>query len=189
MSFFAPKQSLKTIAPIEAARSVTARFETTLGAFEVELYLDRAPQTVTNFLQLAEGAIAWRNPLTGKDESRPYYDGLLFHRVIDGFMIQGGCPKGDGTGGPGWKFADEFHPTLRHDGAGVLSMANSGPGTNGSQFFVTVAPTPHLDDRHTVFGKVIAGLDVVHAIAKVRTDRNNRPLQPVNIVKVAIARA
>lgn len=188
MSFFG-KKPLKTIAPLETAKTVYADFDTTLGKFRVTLFVDRAPQTVTNFIQLAEGTVAWRNPLTGKDETRPYYDGLLFHRVIDGFMLQGGCPKGEGTGGPGWQFADEFHPTLRHSKPGILSMANSGPGTNGSQFFVTVAPTPHLDNRHSVFGEVTEGLDVVMAISKVPVDKSDRPRTPVNINKVTIVRA
>lgn len=191
MSFFGAKPAgLKVIAPLETAQTVHADFQTTLGTFRVQLFVDRAPQTVTNFIQLAEGTVAWKNPLTGKDETRPYYDGLLFHRVIDGFMLQGGCPKGDGTGGPGWKFGDEFHATLRHSKPGMLSMANAGPGTNGSQFFVTVAPTPHLDGKHSVFGEVVSGMDVVNTIAKVRVDRqSNRPVTPVNITKITIIRS
>lgn len=191
MSFFGAKPAgLKVIAPLETAKVVYADFATTLGNFRVQLFVDKAPQTVTNFIQLAEGTVTWKNPLTGKDENRPYYDGLLFHRVIDGFMLQGGCPKGDGTGGPGWKFGDEFDKTLRHSKPGMLSMANSGPGTNGSQFFVTVAPTPHLDDKHSVFGEVISGMDIVQTIAKTRVDpRGNRPVSPVNINKIKIVRA
>jgi len=129
----------------------TATFETTKGTITIELYDDKTPKTVANFEKLAgEG----------------FYNGLTFHRVIADFMIQGGCPQGTGTGGPGYKFEDEFHPELRHDGPGVLSMANSGPNTNGSQFFITHVATPHLDDKHSVFGRVTAGQDVVDSIAK-----------------------
>ncbi|MEM8668257.1 MAG: peptidylprolyl isomerase [Planctomycetota bacterium] len=126
-----------------------ATFETDKGTIRIELFDDKAPKTVENF-----------ETLCGKE----YYDGLMFHRVIDNFMIQGGCPEGTGTGGPGYRFDDEFHPELRHDGPGVLSMANAGPNTNGSQFFITHLATPHLDDRHSVFGKVLEGQDIVDAI-------------------------
>lgn len=126
-----------------------ATFETTQGTIKLELFDDKTPKTVGNFETLCE---------------KKYYDGLKFHRVIPNFMIQGGCPEGTGTGGPGYQFEDEFHPELRHDGPGIFSMANAGPNTNGSQFFITHNATPHLDDRHTVFGKVIEGQDVVDAI-------------------------
>ncbi|MGV3483953.1 MAG: peptidylprolyl isomerase [Planctomycetaceae bacterium] len=129
----------------------TATFETDKGTIRVELFADKTPKTVANFEKLAKEA---------------FYDGLTFHRVIPDFMIQGGCPTGDGTGGPGYKFADEFHPSLKHDSPGILSMANAGPNTNGSQFFITHVPTPWLDGKHTVFGKVIEGQDVVDAIEK-----------------------
>lgn len=158
-----------------------AVFETTQGTFEAELYAAECPETVWNFINLAEG----RQP-TAKDG--PFYDGLTFHRVIEGFVIQGGCPQGSGTGGPGYRFQDEFDPALRHDGAGVLSMANAGPHTNGSQFFVTLAPTPHLDDRHAVFGRVVKGMDVVAAIGKVATGAMDRPKEPVVMEKVTIRR-
>ena len=129
----------------------TATFETSKGTIKLELFDDKVPKTVKNF-----------EDLCGKQ----FYDGLKFHRVIPDFMIQGGCPQGTGTGGPGYKFEDEFHPELRHDSAGILSMANAGPNTNGSQFFITHGPTPHLDDKHSVFGRVIEGQDVVDAIEK-----------------------
>jgi len=152
----------------------TATLRTTLGDVKIELYRDRAPKTVENFITLTR---------------KGFYNGLTFHRVIPGFMIQGGDPKGDGTGDPGYEFADEFHPTLRHDGPGVLSMANRGPNTNGSQFFITLASTPHLDNRHTVFGKVRSGQDVVEKIAAVPRDAHDKPRTPVRIVEVTIAGA
>lgn len=188
MSFFG-KKPLKTITPLETSKNVEALFDTTLGQIRIKLFADKVPNTVTNFIQLAEGTTTWKNPLTGKDEQRPFYDGLQFHRVIPGFMIQGGCPKGDGTGGPGYQFADEFHPSLRHSKAGILSMANAGPNTNGSQFFITCDPTPHLDNRHSVFGEVVEGLDVVQAIANAPRDRSDRPLKPLQINKVTIVRS
>ena len=129
-----------------------AHFTTSEGKFTIQLYDQDAPKTVENFVGLATGAKEWTDPRTGRKSSAPYYNGTVFHRVIDGFMIQGGDPLGQGTGGPGYKFADEFHPKRRHDKAGVLSMANSGPNTNGGQFFVTLAPTPWLDNKHSVFG-------------------------------------
>ena len=139
----------------------TATFDTSEGTFKVKLYDDKAPNTVANFVGLAEGTKEWTDPKTNQKVTRPFYDGLVFHRVIDGFMIQGGCPMGNGMGGPGYKFADEFGPGLRHDSAGLLSMANAGPNTNGSQFFITLAPTPHLDNKHAIFGEVTEGKDVV----------------------------
>ncbi len=189
MSFFGrPQNSLKTIEPLETSQDVTAVMETSLGDMTIKLFVTEAPKTCTNFIQLAEGTTTWKNPLTGKDEKRPYYDGLQFHRVIPGFMIQGGCPKGDGTGGPGYKFADEFHPSLRHVGPGILSMANAGPGTNGSQFFITCDSTPHLDNRHSVFGKVIDGLDVIDKICAVPRGPGDRPRTPVTIKSIRIIR-
>ncbi|MGD8963084.1 MAG: peptidylprolyl isomerase [Desulfobacterales bacterium] len=158
-----------------------AIFETSLGNFEVELYAKECPQTVWNFINLAEGR-------QETDRESNFYDGLTFHRVIDGFVIQGGCPQGNGMGGPGYQFADEFDAGLRHTGEGVLSMANAGPNTNGSQFFITLAPTPHLDDRHAVFGKVIKGIDVVQKIGSVQTGPNDRPVEPVIINSVKIRR-
>ncbi len=165
----------------EDIERATAVFETNLGTFEAELYAKECPETVWNFINLAEG-----RQETDKDAN--FYDGLIFHRVIEGFMIQGGCPSGTGTGGPGYQFADEFDSSLRHDSEGVFSMANAGPGTNGSQFFVTLAPTPHLDDRHTVFGKVTKGMEVVKKIGAVKTGPGDRPADDVVIEKITIQR-
>lgn len=149
----------------------TAHISTNHGDLDIELFEDRAPITTKNFADLAE---------------KGYFDGLTFHRVIEGFMIQGGCPQGTGTGGPGYKIRDEFHPELRHDGPGVLSMANSGPDTGGSQFFITLAATPWLDNRHAVFGKVVKGMDVVEKIGKVPTGAQDRPKEPVVMNSVTI---
>lgn len=157
----------------------TAVFETTLGAFEVELYVKECPETVWNFINLAEGR-------QETEKTGNFYDGLNFHRIIDGFMIQGGCPLGTGTGGPGYQFKDEFNPSLKHDGEGILSMANAGPGTNGSQFFVTLGSTPHLDNKHSIFGKVTKGMDVVRKIGSVKTGPMDRPIEPVVINNVTI---
>ncbi len=169
--------------------STFARFDTTEGTFTIRLFDQEAPATVANFVGLAEGTKEWTDPRTGdRKTGEAFYDGIVFHRVIDGFMIQGGDPLGKGFGGPGYKFADEFHPALRHDRAGILSMANSGPKTNGSQFFITLGPTPHLDNRHTVFGEVVDGLDVVKKIGKVRTGSMDRPTTDVVINKVTIER-
>ena len=155
-----------------------AHFSTSEGDFTCRLFADLAPNTVENFAALAEG----RKGPGGK----PFYDGLVFHRVIPGFMIQGGCPEGSGRGGPGYRFADEFHAKLRHNKPGILSMANAGPNTNGSQFFITVAPTPHLDDRHAVFGEVISGYDVVEKISKVPRGPGDRPRTDVVVRQVKI---
>jgi peptidyl-prolyl cis-trans isomerase A (cyclophilin A) len=141
---------------------IYAKFNTAKGAILVKLTHDLTPGTVGNFVALAEGNLE----NNARPQGKPYYDGLKFHRVIPDFMIQGGCPQGIGTGGPGYNFDDEFHPELRHDGPGVLSMANSGPGSNGSQFFITHVSTPWLDDKHTVFGNVVEGQDVVDAVAQ-----------------------
>ena len=167
---------------------VFANFETTEGNFTIELFDTRAPKTVANFVGLAEGTTEWKHPSTRESHTKPFYDGIIFHRVISGFMIQGGDPLGRGNGGPGYQFEDEFHPDLRHDRVGVLSMANAGPNTNGSQFFITLGPTPHLDRRHSVFGVVSKGLDVVEKIGQVQTDRQDRPVKPVVINKVTIER-
>ncbi len=165
-----------------------AVFETSLGSFTIRLFEKEAPKTVANFVGLAEGSKEFRDPKTGKDVKRPFYDGLIFHRVIPEFMIQGGCPNGDGRGSPGYRFDDEFHPSLQHDKPGKLSMANSGPNTNGSQFFVTVAATPWLDNRHTVFGEVVEGYDIAEKISKTARDRSDKPLEPVIIQRVRIER-
>jgi peptidyl-prolyl cis-trans isomerase A (cyclophilin A) len=164
-----------------------AIFETSLGNIVVKLLEKEAPKTVENFIGLAEGAKEFTNALTGKKEKRNFYDGLTFHRVIPEFMIQGGCPRGDGRGGPGYTFGDEFHPSLKHSKAGKLSMANAGPNTNGSQFFITVAPTPHLDNRHTIFGEVVEGQDVADKISKTPRDSMDKPRTPVTM-KVRIER-
>jgi len=165
-----------------------AHFDTTLGRFTVKLFEQEAPNTVANFVGLAEGTKEWTHPGTHTKEKKPFYDGIIFHRVIDGFMIQGGDPLGEGYGGPGYQFGDEFHPSLRHTKAGLLSMANAGPGTNGSQFFVTLGPTPHLDNKHTIFGEVTEGMDVVKRIGQTKVDRRDRPVTPVVMEKVTIER-
>jgi peptidyl-prolyl cis-trans isomerase A (cyclophilin A) len=169
--------------------STTATFRTTEGDFKVRLYDEKAPKTVANFVGLAEGSKEWTDPKTRQKVSRPFYDGLIFHRVIDGFMLQGGCPMGTGVGGPGYQFADEFGPGLQHDRPGLLSMANSGPHTNGSQFFVTLVPTPWLDNKHAIFGEVIEGMDVVQKIGKTPTGRNDRPVKDIVINSVQIDKA
>jgi cyclophilin family peptidyl-prolyl cis-trans isomerase len=155
-----------------------AVFDTTEGTFKIKLFADKAPKTVENFVSLADGS------KTGK----PFYDGLIFHRVIPDFMIQGGCPEGSGRGGPGYKFADEFHPALRHSKPGILSMANAGPNTNGSQFFITVAETPFLDNRHAVFGEVVEGYDVVKKISLLPRDSRDKPKTDSKIRSVKIER-
>jgi peptidyl-prolyl cis-trans isomerase A (cyclophilin A) len=168
--------------------AVYAHFETSLGNFTVELFEDKAPKTVANFTGLADGTKEWKHPKTGEKHKKPYFDGIIFHRVIKGFVIQGGDPLGMGYGGPGYQFEDEFHPSLKHDRVGILSMANAGPNTNGSQFFITLGPTPHLDRKHSVFGAVIKGLDVVEKIGQTQTDRQDRPVTPVTMNKVTIER-
>ena len=138
---------------------------------------------------LAEGTKEWSDPKSGQKVKRPFYDGLIFHRVIPDFMLQGGCPMGDGRGGPGYKFEDEFGPGLRHDKPGLLSMANAGPNTNGSQFFVTLVPTPWLDNKHAIFGEVVEGMDVVNKIGKLPTARGDRPIKDVVIRSIKIDRS
>jgi peptidyl-prolyl cis-trans isomerase A (cyclophilin A) len=167
---------------------IYAIFETSLGNIVIKLLDKEAPKTVENFVGLAEGTKEFTNEKTGKKEKRPFYHGLIFHRVIPDFMIQGGCPHGSGMGGPGYTFADEFHPSLKHSKPGKLSMANSGPNTNGSQFFITVAPTPWLDNRHTIFGEVVEGQDVANMISTVPRDRGDRPNTPVTINHLKIER-
>ena len=144
---------------------------------------------MANFTGLAEGSKEWTDPRSGRKVTQPYFDGTVFHRVIDGFMIQGGDPLGQGTGGPGFTFADEFHPKLRHSKAGMLSMANRGPNTNGGQFFITLAATPWLDDKHSVFGEVVDGMDVVKKIGSTATSKpGDRPLKPITVESVTIER-
>lgn len=164
-----------------------ADFQTSLGTFTCRLDMERAPRTVANFVGLATGERAWLTT-AGRVRNAPFYDGLQFHRVVAGFVIQSGSPNGQGTDGPGYAVRDEFHSELRHDAAGVLSMANSGPNSNGSQFFVTVTPTPWLDDVHSMFGRVVAGLEVVTAISQVAADAEGRPLTPVSLERVVIRR-
>jgi len=160
------------------------------GTFKVKLFDQEVPNTVANFVGLAEGTKEFTDPKTGQKTKRPFYDGLVFHRVIDGFMLQGGCPLGTGTGGPGYKFADEFNAKLRHAKPGILSMANAGPGTNGSQFFVTLAATPWLDNKHSVFGEVVEGMDVVNKIGAAPTSKpGDRPLKPITINSVKIEKS
>jgi cyclophilin family peptidyl-prolyl cis-trans isomerase len=152
----------------------TVTVRTTVGDLRIELFRDRAPKTVENFLTLTK---------------KGFYTGLSFHRVIPGFMIQGGCPRGDGTGGPGYSIADEFSPQLHHDGPGILSMANAGPNTGGSQFFITLAATPWLDGKHAIFGRVRGGQDVVEKIAAVPRDGNDRPRTPIRMVELTVSGA
>jgi peptidyl-prolyl cis-trans isomerase A (cyclophilin A) len=172
------------------AEDLYATLKTNRGDIVVQLFEHHAPKTVENFVGLAEGTQQWKDPKTGAPSNAPFYDGLIFHRVIDGFMIQGGCPNGDGRGGPGYTFKDEFHPELTFSKPYLLAMANSGPGTNGSQFFITVGPTPHLTMRHTIFGEVAdaASREVVDAIAKTPTGRQDRPVDDVVIDRVEIER-
>ncbi len=172
------------------ANQLTATLHTTAGDIVVQLFPDHAPVTVQNFVGLAEGSKEWRNPANGQKSNEPLYNGTVFHRVIEGFMIQGGDPLGSGRGGPGYEFKDEFHPDLRFDRPYLLAMANAGPGTNGSQFFLTVGPTPHLNRRHTIFGEVADAESraVVDQIAKTPTDRQDRPREDVTITSIEISR-
>ncbi|HEU4864329.1 MAG TPA: peptidylprolyl isomerase [Candidatus Limnocylindria bacterium] len=155
---------------LDTSKTYTATFKTDKGDIAVELFADKAPRTVENFVNLARAG---------------FYDGTTFHRVIGGFMAQGGDPTGTGTGGPGYQFGDEFHPSLRHDSPGILSMANAGPGTNGSQFFITYGPTPHLDDRHSVFGKVTSGMDVLRALRERDPQRDRQPGDRIDTIEIS----
>ena len=165
-----------------------ATLHTTAGDIRVLLYGNHAPKTVRNFVELAEGGREWTDPRTRATTKDKLYDGTIFHRVITNFMIQGGDPLGNGTGGPGYKFADEIHPDLRFDKPYLLAMANAGPGTNGSQFFITVGATPWLNGKHTIFGEVIGGADVVDAISRVQTVPGDRPVTDVVLQSVTIQR-
>src|SRR5216683_7865584 len=173
---------------LSMTNSLTATLRTNRGTVLVRLFPDHAPKTVRNFVDLAEGNREWTDPTTRRTGAAKLYDGTIFHRVIPRFMIQGGDPLGTGTGGPGYKFGDEIHPDLRFDRPYLLAMANAGPGTNGSQFFITTAPTPHLNGRHTIFGEVISGGDVVDSISNVPTGRNDRPVDDVVLESVVIER-
>jgi peptidyl-prolyl cis-trans isomerase A (cyclophilin A) len=168
------------------ANNLLATLRTNLGSVVVRLFPDHAPKTVRNFTELAEGHREWTDPTTGATSKDRLYDGTIFHRVIAGFMIQGGDPLGTGRGGPGYQFADEFHPDLTFDRPYLLAMANAGPGTNGSQFFITTVPTPHLNGKHTIFGEVIEGTDVVDEMSRVRTSRGDRPVEDVVLESVQI---
>jgi cyclophilin family peptidyl-prolyl cis-trans isomerase len=155
---------------LDTSKTYSATFKTEKGDITVQLFADRAPRTVENFVTLARAG---------------FYDGTTFHRVIGGFMAQGGDPTGTGTGGPGYQFGDEFDPSLRHDSPGTLSMANAGPGTNGSQFFITYGPTPHLDDRHSVFGKVTAGMDVLRSLRERDPQRDRQPGDRIETIEIS----
>ena len=170
------------------AQDTYAILNTNMGTIEVKLFPDHAPKTVQNFVDLAEGTREWTDQRSGKTEAKKLYDGTVFHRVISGFMIQGGDPLGRGTGGPGYRFGDEIHPELAFTKPYLLAMANAGPGTNGSQFFITVAPTTWLTGKHTIFGEVTEGSDVVDAIAEAETGAMDRPTKDVVLESVVIER-
>ncbi len=174
------------------AEKLIANLQTNRGAIKVELFPNKAPKTVKNFVELAEGTREWVHPETGQKSTAKLYDGTIFHRVISGFMIQGGDPLGQGVGGPGYEFDDEIYPDLYFNRPYLLAMANAGirfgKGTNGSQFFITSVPTPHLNGKHTIFGEVIEGQDVIDAISKTQTGRNDRPVEDVVLESVTIDR-
>ena len=172
-----------------SSEELTATLHTSKGDVVVRLFPDHAPKTVRNFVELAEGGREWTDPRNGQQSKDRLYDGTVFHRVISGFMIQGGDPLGTGTGGPGYRFEDEFHPELSFDRPYLLAMANAGPGTNGSQFFITVGPTPHLNRKHTIFGEVTTGTEVVDAIAGAATGPHDRPVDDVVISSVTVQRS
>ena len=166
-----------------------AHFTTSEGNFTARLFDAETPNTVANFTGLADGSKEWTDPRSGQRVKQPYYNGTVFHRVIADFMIQGGDPLGQGTGGPGYNFGDEFRPTLRHSKAGILSMANRGPNTNGGQFFITLVPTPWLDVKHSIFGEIVEGMDVVKKIGNTATSKpGDRPVKPITIESVSIER-
>lgn len=180
------KEKLMNELQLKEGEKLYAEFDTNMGKIKAELFWEKAPMTVRNFVELAQGKKEWVNPVNGEKTQKPLYDGTTFHRVIKGFMIQGGDPAGNGTGGPGYRFKDEFSADLKHDKKGVLSMANAGPNTNGSQFFITDAPTPHLDNRHSVFGQTDeTSIEVISKIAGVATVAD-KPQSPVVINKVNI---
>ena len=169
--------------------TLTATLQTSRGRIKIRLLPDHAPRTVRNFVELAEGTREWADPGTNSRTNRKLYDGTIFHRVIPDFMIQGGDPLGNGTGGPGYRFGDEFHPDLAFSRPYLLAMANAGPGTNGSQFFITTVPTPWLTGKHTIFGEVIDGREVVDEISHLQTDRRDAPIDKVVLESVTIERS
>jgi peptidyl-prolyl cis-trans isomerase A (cyclophilin A) len=173
---------------VDKKGALYATLKTSMGDIVIHLFDDKAPKTVANFVGLATGTKEWIDPKSQQKVKRPLYNGTIFHRVIPGFMIQGGDPLGNGTGGPGYRFEDEFRPDLRHTKGGILSMANAGPNTNGSQFFITLAPTLHLDNRHSVFGEVVKGEEVVIAIGNVPRNPNDRPIKDVVLKEVVVTR-
>ena len=175
--------------PVDVAGEgeLRATIKTSMGDITVRLFEDRAPRTVANFVALATGKVEWND--RGQKTSHPLYSGTIIHRVIPEFMIQMGCPLGTGTGSPGYRFGDEIHPSLKHDKPGILSMANAGPSTNGSQFFITEVPTPWLDGRHAVFGEVVDGLELVSKIARVPRDHRDKPRQDVKVERIDVFRA
>lgn len=181
-----PTQETKKMNTEQAKRAI---LKTSMGDITVELYADKAPVTVANFAALAEGTVVWIDPKTGKETSNtPYYKNIIFHRIIKDFMVQGGDMTGTGMGGPGYKFKDEFDPSLTFSEPGILAMANSGPATNGSQFFITTVPTPWLNGKHTIFGKVVAGMNVVSAIEGVKTGASDKPVTDVVLKEIIIER-
>jgi peptidyl-prolyl cis-trans isomerase A (cyclophilin A) len=186
LTFHAQAADKKKTETKKESKQMIAVFETTEGTFKVKLFNDKAPKTVANFVDLAEGTKV--NPKTNKKIEKKFYDGVIFHRVIPDFMIQTGDPDGNGTGGPGYSFEDEFAPGLKHDKPGILSMANRGPNTNGSQFFVTVKPTPWLDGKHAIFGEVIEGMDVVNKISTAPRDGMDKPKSTISIKSLKIER-
>jgi peptidyl-prolyl cis-trans isomerase A (cyclophilin A) len=173
---------------LSRAPGTYATFKTSEGTIVCRLFEKETPKTVANFIGLAEGTKEFTDPKTGRKTKRAFYDGLAFHRVIPNFMIQGGCPLGTGTGDPGYRFEDEFQASLRHDAPGKLSMANAGPNTNGSQFFITVAATPWLDNKHTIFGEVVEGQEIANKISEMPRDPGDRPRKPVVLEHVGIER-
>ncbi len=181
-----PRHEVRRISPLRGVKDVRASIETNFGVIWCQLHGQEAPRTVANFVALAEGTCSYYDVNDNEVNGVPYYDGLTFHRVIPGFMIQGGCNRGNGSGGPGYVFADEFSRRLRHDKPGVLSMANAGPDTNGAQFFITLAPRLGLDMRHTVFGQVLHGMEVVEAIGSVPRDHEDMPHEPVVIETISV---
>lgn len=187
-AFLAVLTGIVTLEGQEQKGALYATLKTTMGDVVVLLFEEKAPKTVANFVGLATGTKEWIDPKTGQRLKRPLYNGTIFHRVIPGFMIQGGDPLGNGTGGPGYRFEDEFHADLKHSKAGILSMANAGPNSNGSQFFITHRATPWLDGKHSVFGEVVKGHEMVDAIAGVPRGSRDRPLKDVVLVEVIISR-